>query len=59
VDLDREISLAARDGVITPDEKPLWQKAMKETQEAAKRLLELFCTPEKEKSPVLTHRRSS
>lgn len=58
VDLDRGISLAARDGKITPDELPFWKKAMKESQEAAKRLLELVCTPvEKEKPPVLAHRR--
>jgi len=58
MELDREMSLAARDGVISPDERPLWERIVKEAQDGVKALLNILCVPtEKAKAAGLAHRR--
>lgn len=59
MELDREMSLAARDGVISSDEMPLWERIVKEAQDGVKALLNILCVPTtgKEKAAGLAHRR--
>ena len=58
MELDRDMSLAARDGVISSDEMPLWERIVKEAQDGVKALLNILCVPTgKEKAAGLAHRR--
>lgn len=58
MDMDRDMSLAARDGEISPEEKSLWERVVKEAQDGVKALLNIICVPtERKKAAGLAHRR--